>query len=54
MISIINVCLMLTELSFERRCHQGVRQSEGSCVLILASFWLDLAHIEDAEGLFLV
>ena len=36
------------------RCHQGVRQSGGSCVLILASFWLGLAHIEDAEGRFLV
>ena len=36
------------------RCHQGVQQSEGSCVLILASFWLDLAHREDAEGRFLV
>ena len=36
------------------RCHQGVRQSGGSCVLILASFWLDLAHIVDAEGRFLV
>ena len=36
------------------RCHQGVRQSGGSCVLILASFWLDLAHIEGAEGPFLV
>ena len=32
------------------RCHQGVQQSGGSCVLILASFWLDLARIEDAEG----
>ena len=38
------------------RCHQEVRQNGGSCVLILASFWLDLAHkiIEDAEGRFLV
>ena len=40
------------------RCHQGVQQSGGSCVLILASFWLDLARIEqgieDAEGRFLV
>ena len=25
------------------RCHQGVEQSEGSCVLMLVSFWLDLA-----------
>ena len=31
------------------RCHQGVRQSGGSCALILVSFWLDLAHIEDAD-----
>ena len=36
------------------RCHQGVRQSGGSCVLILVSFWLDLAHREDEEGRFLV
>ena len=36
------------------RCHQGVRQSGGSCALILVSFWLDLVHIEDAEGRFLV
>ena len=36
------------------RCHQGVRQSVGSCVLILVSYWLDLAHREDAEGRFLV
>ena len=36
------------------RCHQEFRQSGGSCVLILASFWLDLAHIVDAEGRFLV
>ena len=36
------------------RCHQGVRQSGGSCALILVSFWLDLARIEDAEGRFLV
>ena len=36
------------------RCHQGVRQSGGSCVLILFSFWLDLAHREDAEGRFRV
>ena len=36
------------------RCHQEVRQSGGSCVLIVASFWLDLAHIEDAEGRFIV
>ena len=31
-----------------------VRQSGGSCVLMLASFWLDLADIVDAEGHFLV
>ena len=37
-----------------RRCNQGVRQSGGSCILILASFGLDLAHIEGAEGRFLV
>ena len=36
------------------RCHQGVRQSGGSCVLILVSFCLDLAHREDAECRFLV
>ena len=36
------------------RCHQGVQQSGGSCALILVSFWLDLAHREDAEGRFLV
>ena len=37
------------------RCHQGVLQSGGSCVLILVSFWLDLAlNIEDAGGRFLV
>ena len=36
------------------RCHQEVRHSGGSCVLIVASLWLDLAHIEDAEGRFLV
>ena len=36
------------------RCHQGVRQSAGSCVLILVTFWLDLAHREDAEGRFIV
>ena len=36
------------------RCQQGVQQSGGSCVLILVSFWLDLAHREDAEGRFLV
>ena len=34
------------------RCHQGVQRSGGSCVLILAYFWLDLARIEDAEGRF--
>ena len=28
------------------RCHEGIQQSGGSCVLILVSFWLDLAHIE--------
>ena len=33
---------------------QGVRHSGGTCVLILVSFWLDLAHIEDACGRFLV
>ena len=27
-----------------KRCHQGIRQSGGSCVLILVSFWLDLAQ----------
>ena len=36
------------------RRHQGVRQSGGSCALILVSFWLDLAHREYAEGRFLV
>ena len=36
------------------RCHQGVQQSGGSCVLILVYFWLDLARIEEAEGHFLV
>ena len=36
------------------RCHQGVQQSGGSCVLILVSFWLDLANREDAAGRFLV
>ena len=36
------------------RCHQGVRRSGGSCVLILVSFRLDLAPREDAEGRFLV
>ena len=36
------------------RCHQGVRQSGGSCALILVSFWLGLVHREDAEGRFLV
>ena len=30
------------------RCHQGVQQSGGSCVLILVSFRLDIAHREDA------
>ena len=32
------------------RCRQGVQRSEGSCVLIVVSFWLDLVHREDAEG----
>ena len=36
------------------RCHQGVQQSGGSCVLILVSFWLVLAHREDSEGRFRV
>ena len=36
------------------RCHQGVLQSGGSCVLILDCFWLAHAHREDAEGRFLV
>ena len=36
------------------RCHQAVRQSGGSCALILVCFWLDLVHREDAEGHFLV
>ena len=36
------------------RCHQGVRQSGGGCVLIKISFWLDLAHREYAEGRLLV
>ena len=31
-----------------------VLQNGGSCVLILVSFWMDLAHREDAEGRFLV
>ena len=35
------------------RCHQGVIQNGGSCVLVLVYFWLDLAHREDAEGRFL-
>ena len=35
------------------RCHEGVQQSEGSCVFILVSFWLDLAHREDAGVVFL-
>ena len=34
------------------RCHQGVRQSGGSCVLILASFWLDLARFRGCRGSF--
>ena len=43
------------ESAFEcGRCHQGVRQSGGSCALVLVSFWLDLVHREDAEGRFLV
>ena len=37
-----------------RARHQGVEQSGGSCVLILVTFWLDLALREDAEGRFLV
>ena len=36
------------------RCHQGVLQSGGGCVLILVSIWLDVALREDAEGRFLV
>ena len=37
-----------------RRCHQCVQQSGGSCVLISDSYWLVLAHREDAEVRFLV
>ena len=36
------------------RCRQGLQQSGGSCVLILVSFWLDIAVREYAEGRFLV
>ena len=34
------------------RCHQGVQQSGGSCVLVLASFWLDLARYTGCRGSF--
>ena len=34
------------------RCHQVVQQSGGSCVLIQVSFWLDIAHREDADTRF--
>ena len=57
------VCAVLSEDGWTREavfecgcCHQGIQQSEGSCVLIPISYWLVLAQREreDAEGRSLV